>query len=118
MQFDAAQVDRLADLHFRERVIQILSSVEPDASAELRSPSGLHQLDMLMARARSHGLSAELDLGRFIVTAWLLGLDFDTRFPAMREILAEPRLSPTQKMDAIEALTTTALNGLYQGRVR
>jgi hypothetical protein len=55
---------------------------------------------------------------RFIVTAWLLGLDFDTRLPAMREILAEPRLSSTQKMDAIEALTTTVLNGLYQGRVR
>lgn len=118
MQFDAAQVDRLADLHFRERVIQILSGVDPEAERELRSPAGLRQLDALLARARAHGLSAELDLGRFTVTAWLLGLDFDTRFPAMREILAEPRLSPTQKMDAIEALTTTVLNGLYQGRTR
>jgi len=118
MQFDAAQIDRLADLHFRERIIQLLSGIEPDAAQELRSPSGLCQLDALLARARAHGLSAELDLGRFIVTAWLMGTDFDTRFPAMREILAEPRLSPTQKMDAIEALTTTVLNGLYQGRVR
>ena len=118
MQFDAAQMDRLAELHLRERLIDALCSVEPDAEAELRSPSGLRQLDTLMARARRHGLSAELDIGRFIVTAWLLGPDFNTRFPAMREILAEPRLSPTQKMDAVEALTTTVLNSLHQGRGR
>ena len=115
MQFHADQIDSLSELHFRERLIQVLSDIDPSAVRELRSPAGLSLLDALIARARGYGLLAELDIGRFIVTAWLLGPDFDQRFPAMREILTESRLSPTQKADAIERLCTAVLDGLHQG---
>lgn len=115
MQFHAEQIDSLSERHFRERLIQVLSGIDPGAERELRAPAGLSQLDALIARARRYGLLAELDIGRFIVTAWLLGVDFDSRFPAMQEILTEPRLSPTQKADAIERLCTAVLDGLHQG---
>ena len=117
MQFHADQIDRLSELQFRERLIQVLSAIDPSAERELHSPAGLSQLDALIARARGYGLLAELDIGRFVVTAWLLGLDFDQRFPAMQEILTEPRLSPTQKADAIEQLCTTVLDRLHQGAI-
>jgi hypothetical protein len=116
MRISHHQMAGMADTSFNERMVQVLAAADPKAPAELRSEAGQRMLNQLVERARAHGLQSELDVGRFIVTAWMLGPDFDTRFPAMREILAEPRLSPTQKADAIETLTTTLMNNLQQGK--
>ncbi|EHR70166.1 hypothetical protein BurJ1DRAFT_1294 [Burkholderiales bacterium JOSHI_001] len=116
MHINPDQMARLADTSFNERMVQVLAAADPKAPAELRSEAGQRTLNQLTDRARAHGLQSELDIGRFIVTAWVLGPDFDTRFPAMREILAEPRLSPTQKADAVETLTTTLMNNLHRGK--
>ena len=38
-------------------------------------------------RAQGYGVKSEQDIADYVVTAWLLGIDFDTRFPAANEVL-------------------------------
>ena len=115
LHLDHHQLRGLADTQFGQRMAQVLATVDPAAPAALQTPDGQAMLWQLVQRAQGHGLHAELDIGRYLVCAWLLGPDFDTRLPAMQQILAEPRLSPSQRADAIERLAGTVMDTLRQG---
>lgn len=99
------QVDALAVDGFLDRVADVIATGDPTAPRALRTPDGRAALRDQYDKALAHGMTTELDCGRYIVTAWLLGPDFDSRLPAMAEILAEPRLTPTAKADALERVT-------------
>jgi hypothetical protein len=116
LRINTQQAQGLSDEHFFARIDRILGEIDPQAPAVLKTAQGRRQLRELVGRAQGYGLQAELDVGRFIISAWVLGLDFDTRFPAMKDILTEPRLSSTQKADALEKLTSTMMDMLQQGR--
>jgi hypothetical protein len=38
-------------------------------------------------KANRYGLTTEQDVASYVITAYLLGLDFDTEFPAAQEVL-------------------------------
>lgn len=99
------QIDSLAVDAFLDRVAEVIASADPAAPRVLGTPEGRATLRAQADKALAYGLTTELDCGRYIVTAWLLGTDFDSRLPAMAEILAEPRLTPTAKADALERIT-------------
>lgn len=82
--FTEQQMDRMATESFLERMISAIAESEPTADAELHSPDGKRILHEQFEKAHLYGLSTELELGQYIVTAWLLGTDFDTRFPAFQ----------------------------------
>lgn len=111
-----AQVSDLADQRFERRLIQVIGEVDPSASAVMSSPEGLAMLRMQCRRARGFGMRSERDIGRYVVTAWLMGPDFHTDMPAMAEVLASDRLSPALKAEAIERISTAVLFELRQGR--
>lgn len=115
MRISQAQLDQLADARFLDRLVGILAESDPGAGEALRTPEGKRILRQQYDKALTYGLVTELDAARYVITAWLLGTDFDTRFPAMREILGEPRLSPSQKAEAIERVSTALLQTLRQG---
>lgn len=100
----------LGESRFVNKLRSILQegAVDPAGTrAELNSLEGEVALRDQIAACRRHGLSSELDLARYVITAWLLGPDFDTRFPAMAEVLASDRLTPSQKAQALERITET-----------
>ncbi len=106
------QVQRLGEGHFVNKLRGILleGANDPAATrAELVSPQGEAALRAQIAAARRHGMASELDIARYVITAWLLGPDFDTRFPAMAEVLASDRLTRSQKAEALERITETLL---------
>ena len=115
MQLDADQVAELAERRFEKRLVELLIAGDPAAGAAFSSPEGLPELRVQIAKARSHGMLGELDIARYVITAWTLGPDFDERFPAMAEILQTDRLTPTQKADAIERVCVEVLAGLQAG---
>lgn len=78
--FTEQQMDRMATESFLERMIGAIAESDPTADAELRGPDGNRILHEQYEKAHSYGLTTELELGQYIVTAWLLGTDFDTRF--------------------------------------
>ena len=107
--FSEEQFDGMALESFLERVIGILAEADPDAESQLRTAEGQRILHEQYEKALHYGLGTELEAAQYILTAWLLGTDFDTRFPAMQEILTHPKLSASQKANGIEQTATMLL---------
>jgi len=107
------QVETLGVDGFLRKMVRILSQSDPKAGPVLGTAEGKQALRQQYDRARAYGLETERDLGRYILTAWTMGIDFDRRFPAMAQILNDPALTPTERAEAVErtALTLFALLG-------
>lgn len=115
MKISQAQLDSMGEERFLNRMVDILAEDDPSAPKTLNTPEGRSVLRQQYEKAQAYGLVTELDAARYIITAWTLGIDFDTRFPAMREILTAPNLTPSQKADAIEQVTKALMETLRQG---
>lgn len=113
--FNQHQMGRLTDRCFEQRLIQLLCRSDPAAGRAFQAPDGLAELRRQCAKARRCGMQAELDIARYVITAWLLGPDFDERFPAMAEILGSDRISASQKAEAIERVSVAVLTELAEG---
>ena len=59
----------------------------------------------LADKAVEYGLETEQQALAYIVTGWLLGLEFDAEFPAARFMLASPDYTPAEKADWLENWT-------------
>ena len=116
LRFSEEQFSQLAELRFERRLTQVIVDSDPSALEALSNERGRGILRTQCAKARGYGLITELEIARYVITAWLMGLDFDTRFPAMAEILNTAELTPMQKAEAIENLTIKVLFDLYKGR--
>lgn len=108
----AEQLSDLAKQRFEKKLIDLIAQHDPEARASLETPDGRAELRHQCERARAYGLSRSADLARYVVTAWLMGLDFDSKHDAMREVLTSNRLSPAQKADAIGKITVAVLRTL------
>lgn len=78
------------------------------------APELFEKIQMQCARAALYGFVSELDVARYVISAWILGADFDERFAAAREILVSQNLTPTQKSEALELLANAVLTELAQ----
>lgn len=116
LSFQSAQFDDLARCRFESRLTAVIVETCPGAKGQIDTPEGQQMLRRQCQRASRYGLVAELDVARYVVTAWLLGTDFDERFPAMAEILNSESLRPAQKAETIELVCTAVLAELAQGR--
>lgn len=64
-----------------------------------------------IAKARtSYGFETEQQLAAYVHAAWLMGMDFDTRFPSATERLQSPAYSAQDKAEWLAAWTT----GLFE----
>ncbi|CAO3413163.1 hypothetical protein [Azospirillum endophyticum] len=86
------RADRLLRSRFEE------AAAVPDG--ELNAP-----IEALTDKALGYGLVMEPQALAYIVTGWLLGLEFDTDFPAARFMLASPDYTPAEKADWLENWT-------------
>ena len=111
-----SQFDQMASERFLDRVIEILCASYPDARSSLSSEMGRAALREQYSKAIGYGLSPEASAARYLITAWLLGPDFDTRFPAMHEVLSDPSIAPWRKAESIESFAVTLLEMLQAGR--
>jgi hypothetical protein len=111
-----SQSDQLATERLLDRIVDILCATYLDARPRLTSGPGRRVLREQYGKANGYGLSSELDVARYIITAWLLGTDFDTRFPAMQETLRDASLSPERKAESIEEFSVTLLETLQAGK--
>ncbi len=110
------QLDLIGDSRFRSRLGDLLLESVPDSRGVINTPEGQLTLREQCAKARSYGLSAELDVANYVISAWMLGVDFDTRFPAMHEILLSPQLTASEKASLITQVTSVVLSELEKGQ--
>jgi hypothetical protein len=97
--FERDQHERFVDLvtaHLRQEF--------PDAEAlpieELRAG-----VVVQLQKAEEYGLETELEQAAYATSAWLLGEDFDARFPAAEEVLSSPSLASEEKRQWLEDFT-------------
>jgi len=110
--FSSQQLDTVAEAWFQQR----LSDLLPDSRGVIDTPEGQKTVAEQCAKARIYGMRTELDIADYVITAWLLGLDFDTRLTAMKEILAAPDLTASQKAALITQVSSVLLDELEKGK--
>jgi len=103
MQISCTQMDAMAQARFEQRLAGLISGEDERAREALLAPEGREQMRGQIGLARDYGLRSELDISRFVIVAWLLGPGFDTRFPAMAQVLNAPQLEPGQKPSPADA---------------
>lgn len=113
--FRQSELDALAGARFERRLVELLCEEDPAAADTLGTQAGMRMLREQCGKARRYGLHGELDVARYVITAWLLGPDFDQRFPAMAEVLNASALAPAQKAEAIQRVALATLQGLAEG---
>jgi hypothetical protein len=97
--FARASEDRFAD-----RLVSFLQEQFPDAAGEPRGSLRAAVVEQL-GRAREYGFVTETQLTTYVVTAWLLGAEFDSDMPAARHMLRSQMHTPDDKALWLERFT-------------
>lgn len=99
---------------FRRSLIGFLREQFPDAkdmpAAELEAG-----VDLCIAKAESYGIDTCQDVATYTVTAFLVGVDFDTDFPAATDILVSPVLGSGDKAQWLREWTAELFRALEDG---
>lgn len=114
IRLSSRQLTRSSERRFVARLVGLLQSTGRGAVTD--DPESYGEIQGQCARAAAYGLVSELDVARYVVTAWTLGADFDEQFPALRELLVAPNLTATQKSEALELVTNALMTELAQSR--
>ncbi len=105
------QLASLGESRFRDRFRALLKECFEDARSI--SPDDLNAaISSQLKKAERYGLTSEQPAATYIMSAWLLGSDFDARFPAVGERLADENTSQADKAKWLETFTTTLLDSL------
>jgi hypothetical protein len=80
-----------------------------------RGPSSPRGVRAQIARAGGYGLTTERQVATYVSTAWILGIDFDTRMPYFRDVLRAGALDPDRKAEIL-ADHTEEITATLQGR--
>jgi len=106
------QLNRIGTGTFSARVQAAVAQQFPDQAAALPEEAFAKEVEDLVQRAGAYGLTDERSAAVFVVTAWLLGEDFDAQYPELKALLQVKALLPMQKSAAMEAFATTLLDAL------
>ena len=107
-----SQLNRLSQGNFADRMALLLHEKYPDELPDPADPELRIFIQSQSDKARRHGFCKEREIATYVLTAWILGVDFDTAMPAVAECLATPTMPPAQKADWLEAYTVTLLDTL------
>ena len=94
-----AQIDQLAP--FRRRMRDLLRRHFPE-TREVPARQTDAAISRQVKAGRAHGLWTERQLAIYVLTAFLMGENFNTQFPAVEAVLGSD-LPPDGKADWVEA---------------
>jgi hypothetical protein len=67
-----------------------------------------------LKRAEKYGLQSEHGAATYVMTAWLLGPQFDEKFPAAQERLKDPETPEAQKVLWLQTFSVNLLDALQK----
>lgn len=109
------QLNQLSDTTMAKKVEDVLR-LEFKEGIEAIAPTELRQVVLEQIQvARKYGLTTELNVANFVVTAWVLGLEFDTNIPAANECLTNAEMTQDDKAVWLEQFTNVMLTKLAEG---
>ena len=73
---------------FEKRMCKFLRKQFPEAK-EIEKDEFLEEVRLQVDKSFSYGLESEKEVGTYLVAAWVLGANFDEKFPGALEILSK-----------------------------
>lgn len=86
------------------KLLNFLHALFPE-SIEIPDEELIKTLQSVLEKASNYGFDAESDFAIYIITAYLLGVDFDTEFPVVNAILSAPGVIASQKAENLQNWT-------------
>ena len=100
-QISSEQWKQLGRDSFDARLIAIIRRNHPDQAAKMDFASVVGAFHRQAAKAQQYGLTDEHSAATYVYTAWLMGEEFDTRIPAIAQILNDKRMRASDKAKAL-----------------
>ena len=114
-QISSEQWNRMGRDSFDARLIAIIRRNHPEQAARMDLAQLVGAFQRQAAKARHYGLNDEHSAATYVYTAWLMGEEFDTRIPAVAQILADRRMKSTEKAKALGHFTRLVFRTLSGG---
>ena len=100
-QISSEQWKQLGRDSFDARLIAIIRRNHPDQADKMDFASMVKAFHGQAEKAKRYGLTDEHSAATFVYTAWLMGEEFDTRIPAVAQILNDRRMKAQEKAKAL-----------------
>jgi hypothetical protein len=100
-QISSEQWSQMGRDSFDARLITVIRRNHPDQAAKLDKATLVGAFRRQQAKAAHYGLTDEHSAATYVYTAWLMGEEFDTRIPAVAQILADRRMKAPEKAKAL-----------------
>jgi hypothetical protein len=117
MQIRQEQMDTFSQpelTKFEARIADFLQTEFLDAQ-EVPREELMPAIHEQVTNARSYGLETERQIANYVTTAWLLGQQFDTEFPAAQEMLKSSGYTPDDKSEWLAQWTEEMFAALEGG---
>lgn len=96
---------------FEESIARFLEQKFPEAKA-IPHEEFIATIHRQTNRADAYGLATEQQVATYVTCAWLLGLDFDSEFPAAQQVLTSDQHSPEAKREWLAEWTEAIFTAL------
>ena len=100
-QISSEQWKQLGRDSFDSRLIALIRRNHPHQAAKMDFAALVGAIHRQATKAQKYGLTDEHSTATFVYTAWLMGEEFDTRIPAVAQILADRRMKAAEKAKAL-----------------
>jgi hypothetical protein len=97
----SAQWKQMGRDSFDARLLAIIRRNHPDQAAKMDFAGTVGAFHRQAAKAQTYGLTDERSAATYVYTAWLMGEEFDTRIPAIAQILNDRRMKAIDKAKAL-----------------
>ena len=101
--------------NFTRRLSELIRTNHPEHSSDICEPEMAATIGRQLDLALGYGLEDERSAGFFVITAFLLGEGFDTRIPALAQVLGAAELTATQKAQVLEDFCRALFGALAFG---
>jgi len=100
-QISGEQWKQLGRDSFDARLIAIIRRNHPEQAQKMDFAAVVGAFHRQAAKAQAYGLTDERSAATYVYTAWLMGEEFDTRIPAIAQILNDKRMRALEKAKAL-----------------
>ena len=100
-QISSEQWNQMGRDSFDARLIAIIRRNHPDQAQKMDFAATVGAFHRQAAKAQRYGLTDEHSAATYVYTAWLMGEEFDTRIPAVAQILNDKRMKAAEKARAL-----------------
>jgi hypothetical protein len=100
-QISSEQWNRMGRDSFDARLIALIRRNHPEQATKMDFGSLVSAFHRQAAKARQYGLNDEFSVATYVYTAWLMGEQFDTRIPAVAQILGDKKMLAPDKARAL-----------------